>query len=189
MESQIQKRIYRLIYLKMIITKKMKNTTEEMILEDNSGRKTELHRIVYIEYINGKPHEVITDNFNGFMTFFDFEEDCNNSDEFMFFESGGGSKITEIQAPHYVESCSTASYWIHPEASFKVGSLPINCVELDAPIQFNGNPNPFENGREVYDLTYCKFCGKMYDENYCDDHHDLTDGNGILRYFDGSSVD
>ena len=134
---------------------KIDNQIPEMTIEDNSGRKTELHRIVYIEYINGKPHEVITDNFNGFMTFFDFEKDCNSSGEFMFFESGGGGKITEIQSPHYVKSGGTASYWIHhPEASFKEGSFPINCFQINIPIEYDGNPNPFENGREVYSLGF-----------------------------------
>ncbi|PWK20297.1 hypothetical protein LV89_03840 [Arcicella aurantiaca] len=167
---------------------KIDNQIPEMTFEVNSGRKTELHRIVYIEYQNGKPHEVITDNFDGFMAFFDFEEDCHSSDEFMFFESGGGGKITEIQAPHYDESCGIASYWIHPEANFKEGRFPINCVQLDAPIQYNGNSNPFENGRKVYSLDYCKFCDKFYDEYGCEEHFDDTDDEGNLKYFDGSLV-
>ena len=41
----------------------------------------------------------------------------------------------------------------------------INAIRLDKPIEYNGNPNPFENGREIYGQDYCKFCEKWYDED------------------------
>ena len=86
----------------------------------------------------------------------------------MFQDVGGGGKITQLQAPHYVKA-GGASYWMHPNAKFK--GKPKNIIRRDKPISYNGDPNPFNHGREIYGTDYCKFCNKWYDQDACPDHH------------------
>ena len=158
----------------------------DMWFEHDYARSKSMLKVVYIEYIDGKPHSV-TASHEGFQSHFDYEDDCKECGMFMFYHSGSSGKITDLQAPHFIDGAN-ASYWMHPTAKFKGKTKAINATRLDSPIEYNGNPNPFENGREIYGQDYCKFCEKWYDEDACPEHHIVND-DGELEYFDGSPVE
>lgn len=160
----------------------------EMKFEYRYARTDSIESIIYIEYIDSQPHSVITSNENGGLTTFDFNKDCKECELFMYFNSGGGGRMNDLQAPHFVENAS-ANYWIHPLASFRDGKMPINCQKLEHPILYNDNPNVFENGRQIFDEVYCKFCEKWYDEDNCSDHHIWDDEECLLIYFDGTDLE
>lgn len=158
----------------------------EMIFKHNYARRESFQRVIYIEYHDGEVHAVVTDEFDGYQNHFDFEPDCRGIERFMFYHSGSGGKITELQPTHLYKKCS-CRYWLHPKAKFK--GTPKNITRLKTPIKYsNGDPNHFNHGREIYSTDYCKFCNKYYDENLCDDHHRINE-DGELEYMDGSKID
>lgn len=159
---------------------------QEMIFEHDYARRKYTLQVVYIEYIDGQPHSV-TASHDGIQCHFDFESDCKQAQLFMFYHSGSGGTITELQAPHFVDG-GNAAYWMHPDTSFKAGTDAINATRLNAPIEYEGKPNPFDNGREVYGQDYCDVCGVWYDEDACPDHHTVND-EGELVYIDGRNID
>lgn len=151
-------------------------------------KKDELE-VVYIEYHNGIPHSVTCSN-NDYCRHYDFEKDPNDEDGLMYYNSGGGGSIKELQAPQYIDDYNGASYWMHESASFK--GVPVNIKKLDTPIElFKGIINPFDEdiSHEVFGMDYCKFCDKWYDENSCDEHHVWDVETGELKYFDGTKVE
>ena len=143
--------------------------------------------IVYIEYQDNKPHSVVIGEFGKWsMDIFDFEEDCNDKNSFMYYNSGSGGLVTEIQAPTYIDGCeNTCSYWLHPKA--KLNGIPENIKKINNPIKINGNENPFKNAREVFQIIYCKFCDKYLDEDWCE--HLTEDENGNICYTNGDTHD
>ncbi len=163
-----------------------------MLFKHDYARTEYLHRIIYIEYIDGFPHSVTTD-VDGIAWHFDFEPDCQDIELFMFREVGSGGRITDLQAPHFVRS-TNRSYWLHPEAKFKGRSKPKNMVRIDSPIQYTAKSpklkdcNPFNHGREIYRTDYCKFCEKWYDDDACPAHH-VVNERGELEYADGSKCE
>lgn len=158
----------------------------DMFFEHDYARSKSTLRVVYIEYIGGKPHAVVAED-EGYQNHFDFEDDCKEQELFMFYHSGSGGKITDLEAPHFVKEGAEASYWMHPKAKYKGKTKAINAIRLDKAIEYNGNPNPFENGREIYGQDYCKFCEKWYDEDACPEHH-VVNEEGELEYMDGSKA-
>lgn len=165
----------------------------DMLFTHDYARSITNQIVIYIEYIDGLPHSVQTMFFVETATkpywrvcTFDFETDCKECELFMFYNSGSGGSPKELQAPHFIDGAN-ASYWMHSKAKFKGKTKAINAVRLDKLIEFNGNPNPFENGREIYGQDYCKFCEKWYDEDACPEHHVIND-NGELEYMDGSKA-
>lgn len=143
-------------------------------------------RVIYILYHGRRVHDVIAEE-NGYCRHFDFETDCKEIEKFMYMLSGSGGSIKELQAPHLAKP-GTSTYWIHQDARFKRGTRPINITRRERPIKFNGDPNPFNNGRQFYASSYCKICNRYYDEDDCPDHHTVND-NGELIYFDGSKAE
>jgi hypothetical protein len=156
----------------------------EMTFKHSYARSVSELRVVYIEYQGLQVHSVTAEE-DGIQYHFDFDKDCKEFEKFMFYHSGSGGKITEIQAPHYAQFYKKASYWIHPEA--KIKGRPINILKRKSPIKYKGDPNPFNNGREIRGQEYCKFCKKWYDEDACPDHHVIVEGE--LKYFDGSEIE
>ena len=152
-------------------------------IRDYDRNKRKL-RVIYIEYSDNKPFAVIAEN-DGYNSYFDFEQDCNDETSFMYYHSGGGGSMKELQAPHFIEGANT-SYWIHKDAAFKDNELPINCMKLETPIRVNGCLNPFQKAREVLGIAYCKICDKHYDEEYCQEHHIETEDG--MCYEDGTSI-
>lgn len=151
-----------------------------------------IHKVIYIEYQGRRVHSVVTVYYVPKSTIgsywrcctWDFEKDCRGYERFMHHNSGSGGDIKKLQAPHYIPG-STASYWMHPDAKFK--GQPKNIIRRDSPMKFNGDPNPFNRSREIYSVDYCKYCKKYYDQDCCDKHHTIE--NGELRYYDGSLVE
>lgn len=152
----------------------------------------ELHKVIYIAYIGRRVHDVVTVYYVPNATggpywrccYWDFEKDCREIERFMHYRSGDGGDMKEIQAPHFTPGANV-SYWMHPDARFK--GRPKNTTKRDTPMKFNGDPNPFNNSRQIYSIDYCKYCKKHYDQDCCDKHHVIEEGE--LRYHDGSLVD
>lgn len=147
------------------------------------------HIVIYIEYQDGIPHAAITmywvdsakEPYWRYVDW-DFEIDPKEIEKFMYYNSGSGGGRT-IRLPQYIDSFKGGAYWIAPEAKIKK-----NITRLQTPIEYEGDPNPFNNGREIYGTDYCKFCEKWYDQDACPEHHIINE-NGELQYFDGSEVD
>lgn len=158
---------------------------DNMVFEHSYCRSVDLLRVVYIEYHDGIPHSAIAEQ-NGYIRNFDFEPDCKEIEMFMYYNSGSGGEIRKIQAPHYADEYKGATYWMHKDAKYR--GKPINITRLDTPITYDGNPNPFDNARQIYAQEYCKMCNKYYDEDACPDHHEVND-NGELIYIDGTKAD
>lgn len=150
-----------------------------------------VHKVIYIEYQGRRPFSVITAYFVAKSTNapywrccdWDYEKDCRGHEKFMHYRSGDGGDMKAIQAPHYIPLAG-ASYWLHPDARFK--GRPKNISKRDKPMEFNGDPNPFNNSRQIYSVDYCKYCKKHYDQDCCDKHHVIEEGE--LKYIDGSLV-
>lgn len=167
--------------------------SSEMTFEHGYGDRKRIHRVVYIEYHGRNVHAVITDDkkegeteFDGYRNDWDFELDCKECEKYMFYNSGSGGSIKEIRAAHWAPHAKDCSYWIHPDADL-IGKVK-NGVRKFKPFKYKGDPNPFNNGREIYGQDYCKFCNKWYDQDACPDHHIVND-QGELQYFDGSKID
>lgn len=159
-------------------------TVPEMTFEHDYARSKSTLRVVYIEYHGRRPHSVIAEK-NGFQYHFDFDYDCKKIERFMYYHSGSGGKITDIQPPHFCNEYTGGKYWMHPDAKFK--GKAINAKRIEYPVKYNKDPNPFNNGREIYGQDYCKFCKKWYDQDACPDHHIVND-EGELQYFDDSNA-
>lgn len=152
----------------------------------------DLHKVLYIEYHGRRVHSVITafyvpkSNYGPYWRCcsWDFEKDCRGYEKFMHYHSGSGGEIAELQAPRYIKG-SNASYWIHADAKFN--GKPTNIIKRERPMMFNGDPNPFNNSRQIFSVDYCKYCKKYYDEDCCDEHHVIE--NGELKYVDGTLAD
>ncbi|MBB2951941.1 hypothetical protein [Sphingobacterium sp. JUb56] len=158
---------------------------------DYANRVKELE-VVYIEYQDGVPHQVTCSD-NGYCDHFDFYKSCYDDENLMYYHSGGGGSIRDLQAPTYVDGYNGASYWMHESASFSDKYKPKNITRLKNPLPLRNNIiDPFneELSHEVYGtIDYCKFCDKYYDENGCDDHHVWDEENGVLKYIDGTEVE
>lgn len=153
--------------------------------------KQDENEIIYIEYQNGTPHSVVC-SANGYCRYFDFEKSCYNDEQLMYYQSGGGGSIKDLQAPQYIDSCEGASYWMHDSASFSNKSQPKNITHLKEPLILQNNiTNPFDEelSHEVSGMDFCKFCNKYYDENSCDEHHVWDEEENQIKYFDGTDLD
>lgn len=143
-----------------------------------------IHRVVYIEYHGRRPHSVITDH-NGIQCNWDFDMDCKEIERFMYYNSGSGGKITDIEPPHWIRGYKHGSYWIHEDAAFNGKAK--NGVKRLKPFKYKNDPNPFNHGRHICGTDYCAKCNKWYDEDACPEHHTVND-EGELVYYDGTKV-
>ena len=127
------------------------------------------HRLVYIEYWDGKPHSAISElvRLPGAATTWDIEVDQKREGYYMFYDSGGFGLAfhgVDIQADQY---------WI--VEGVRIDSVSERSQRLDAPLDLT----LFEEGREVLDLQYCKVCDAHYDEDWCWLHHREKKGGGV----------
>jgi len=136
--------------------------------------------IIYIEYQDGKPHEVITDNGS-----YDFEPDCKEVELFMHYNSGSGCYDMKIPISTYIEEAKgKGCFWLHKDATItEIG----NIKRITEPLEINGSKNPFDNSREVFDNIFCKYCDKYLDEDWCE--HLTEDDDGNIIYQDGEMHD
>jgi hypothetical protein len=152
--------------------------------------------VVYIEYQDGIPHSVLTAPIGGHgLSWFDFEYVYGDKKDIRFYESGGGGKRNEIQAPHYLKE-SGAQYWMAADCKFKGKSIAKNCQRIDKPIQirtwYGRSINPFKVADETsYGFEYCSVCEiQTCDGNGCRDHQEWSHEELSLVYIhDGSRVE
>src|SRR5574343_1576948 len=151
----------------------------EYITKD-SRFNDERHLVVYIESHDKVPHSVITvewDKERGcwdkWANYWDFEKN-GHEDSLIFYNSGCGGSIKEIQAPHYVDGATGCTVWLHQMASFKEGSHPINCTVVSRPPMYKSwhgrFANPFKHGEEQSTIEYCAVCDCYYGNYGCDEH-------------------
>lgn len=146
------------------------------------------HRVLYIEYIDGTPFNVMTacnipDAVGGAywcMHHWDFFKNCGDNDDVMYYNSGfGGCAYKDgINAPHFVEG-SSVEIWKDKDVPF-IGE-PKNAVILAEP-----KGNPFDNASESLGYDHCDRCGHDINTTYdwgCEEHMYIDD-DGELRYID-----
>lgn len=128
-----------------------------------------LHRLVYIEYWEGRPHEAITEraDYPGVASTWDIEPDQRVEGGYMYYESGGfglAHRALDVQADEY---------WVAED--IRINSVAAHSKRLSAPL----NVNLFAEGREVFDIVYCRVCDKFYDEDWCWEHQKEKKGGGV----------
>lgn len=144
--------------------------------------------IVYIEYIDNLPHQVLTAPIGGNgLSWFDFEYVYGDKKDIRYYESGGGCRRNEIQAPHFVKG-TLAKYWMATDCKFNGRSKAKNCLKLDKPIQLIGygkkSINPFNVSIKTHDgFDYCEICDHFTcDGNGCEEHQEWDSDKGALVY-------
>lgn len=146
---------------------------EALTFEDHRG---DLHRLVYIEYWRGKPHAAITDlvRMPGAASNWDIEEDQKLEEKgyYMYYESGG------FGLEHRGVDIQADEYWIGE--GIIIDSVAPHSKRLAEPLDVK----LFEDGREVFDMQYCKVCDAFYDEDLCWMHH-REKKNGEIGYKKG----
>lgn len=175
-----------------------------MTFEHNYAGSIDQMQVIYIEYVDGIPHAVVTRAWIDTAKtpywrcyYFDFYKDMDEVMPFMFYHSGSGGDPMRLQAPQFIkpQGESWYAYWMAPDASYAPGTFALNAKRLDEPIAYEGDPNPFNHGRECYYVTYCKFCQGYYDEHLCNQHHRVVDpedqkpGDPDVIYIDGTPVE
>lgn len=160
------------------------------IIEDRT------HEVVYIEYINKIPHEVVTSCFittaeGPYHRAFHWDFFPNNGDknDIRAYNSGSGGNPFEIDAPQWGEGCNVAEYWISPKAIFK--GIPSNGNALNKPRRLkswygNSSINPFKVAEIAFSSEYCEECGHESTE-FCDEHK-YIDNEGNARFKHDDSI-
>jgi len=146
-------------------------------------------RIVYIVYHDSIPHEVMTASEGGYLSWYDFNYFYGDKRDIRWYNSGGGGRLTEIRAPHYIEGTKGVSYWMASDARFK--GKPKNCVRVAKPKRIRGwrrtSINPFKVADETLSYGYCDRCDQhVIDE--CQEHQYWDDENSCVRYYDNNEV-
>lgn len=161
-------------------------------LEIQIGDK--IHRVVYIDYINGIPHQVMTTNFistseNPYWRLYnwDFFANNGNKNDVRAYNSGSGGTPKEIPAPQYVDGY-IGKYWISDDAEFK--GKPENAKRLKNPIPVadclgQRSTNPFKIAEITDSYEYCDRCGHE-SSDFCYEHK-YDDIHGNARYIDDNS--
>jgi hypothetical protein len=153
--------------------------------------------VIYIEYHDGIPHSVLTAPIGKHgLSCFDFEYVYGDKKDIRFYESGGGGRRNEIDAPHYIDGCTSTQYWMAADCKFKGRSKAKNCTRVDKPLRiraFNKSSiNPFKVADETsYGFEYCSVCEiQTCDGEGCREHQEWSDEEGCLVYIhDGSRVE
>ena len=147
------------------------------------------HKLLYVEYRGGIPHEVVTAFFvpeakkpYWRKVYWDFFPNGGETDDIRYFESGSGGSLEDgIDAYKFTEAIEI---WISPEVSIK-GEF-VNAVFLPEPKR-----NPFKDAQETPSYVYCKKCDKYYDD-YMEpepcEHICLSD-DGELVYRDSGEME
>jgi hypothetical protein len=153
---------------------------------ESKHRKTYIHKIIFIEYFDGIPHELSTDD--GVLShWYTFLEDGNVND-LKLFNSGGGEDVKEFRLGENYVNPEKWSIWVAKGYEY----LLENSKEktLKCPIMLsNGykkSRNPFKIGQIAYDETYCKICDN-HKEDYCEDHI-YYDGENYVYIIDNECV-
>jgi hypothetical protein len=154
--------------------------------------KSMLHdgeRIVYIVYYGAIPHDVITADEGGCISFFDFNFFYGDKKDLRWYQSGGGGNMKAIQAPHFVKGTKGVTYWMASDASFR--GKPKNCKAIESPKRVRGylrsSINPFNVADKTHNYGYCDRCDQhVVDE--CERHQYWDDENSCVRYLDNNEI-
>ena len=143
--------------------------------------------VIYIEYVDGLPLQVLTAPLDGGLTWFDFEFVYGDRKDIRYYEAGAGGKRNEIQAPHFV-SPEGKKYWMAPGCKFKGRSKAKNCTRIEKPLRikgyFHSSINPFKAADETsYGFEYCEDCDQYScDGEGCPNHQHWDDEKSMLVY-------
>ena len=155
----------------------------------------ELHKVVYIEYYDGIPNQVMTARFietalNPYWRLYSWDFFANNGDkeDIMAYNSGCGGTPKEIQAPQWADGY-IGKYWMADDAKFK--GKPKNAKRLKNLIPIAGyfgkkSINPFNVAKITNSMECCDRCGH-YSTEFCDEHKYWDEENGVGRYIDDDS--
>lgn len=154
----------------------------------------ELHRVVYIDYNNGIPHQVMTVHFIPTakvpywrLYWWDFFANNGDKSDLRAYNSGSGGDIHDVQAPNWVDGY-IGKYWIADDAKFN--SEPKNAKRLKNPkpiADYFGkkSTNPFKVAEITNSHDYCEMCGHESTE-FCTVHK-YEDDEGYERYLHDDS--
>lgn len=149
------------------------------------GEKAETHRVVYIEYIHGRPHSVITHTPpHAFNEYWDAWAEAGDRKDIRLYNSGGGGHA--ISLPKFDDG-NGVEIWVAAGVKTKGKT---NATIIKHPKRVKGyhgfSQNPFTYGEVVDSSEWCDRCGHTTTE-YCRDHQ-YEDDNGDLRYRDDSTL-
>lgn len=155
----------------------------------------EKHRVVYIDYNDGIPHQVNTITFISFadkpywrLYTWDFFANNGDKTDIRAYKSGSGGSHKQIQAPKYRDGY-TGKYWIASDAKF-TGKTK-SAKRLKNPLRiadYSGNKsiNPFKVSEITDSIEWCDRCGHHSTE-FCYKHK-YDDAKGHARYKDDDSA-
>ena len=152
-----------------------------------------VNHIVYIEYHDGKPHEVITledSEYGKHKRLWDFDLNMNWG-EYMYYNHGGGGDIKNEYGPQFVEGTKGVSIWVAECLKFNKKYPPKNCRIIKNPLRISKGDgtatiDPFKFAYdEVSDIIYCEDCEGYYNEGGCSQHMDMWE----YKYLDGREIE
>ena len=155
----------------------------------------EPHRVVYIDYNDGIPHQVMTTRFiptadTPYWRLFWWDFFANNGDkkDIRAYNSGSGGTPKEIQAPQWADGY-IGKYWMADDAKFR--GKPKNAKRLKNPIPIadyfgKKSINPFKVAETTNSMEYCDRCGHD-STDFCDEHKYWDENDGVGRYKDDDS--
>lgn len=155
----------------------------------------ELHKVVYIDYKDEIPYQVMTTMFiptaeKPYWRLYLWDFFANNGDkkDIRAYNSGSGGTPKEIQAPQWVDGY-TGKYWMADDAKF-IGK-PKNAKRLKNPIPIadyfgKKSINPFRVAETTNNIEYCDMCGHN-STDFCYEHKYWDEENQVERYIDEDS--
>ncbi len=151
----------------------------------------ELHRVVYIDYSDGIPHEVMTMHFISYadkpywrLCWWIFFANNGDKNDIRAYKAGSGGNPKEIHAPQWADGY-IGRYWISDDAKFR--GEPRNAKRLKNPkIISEKSRNPFKVAEITYSREYCEMCGHESTE-FCDEHK-YEDDEGNERYIHNDEI-
>lgn len=152
------------------------------------------HKIIYIEYQDGLPHNAVTVHCVDTakipywipVYWFIFAND-GDTNYLMAYCEGFGGDDKKINAPQYVDDCKGVRYWMADGIEFE--GEPKNIKRLKYPKLLKGlwenSRNPFVVAEITNHCEYCDRCGH-YSTEFCYEHK-YEDDEGNDRYKDDDS--
>jgi hypothetical protein len=118
--------------------------------------------VIYIEYVDNLPHRVLTCSLESpcGLTNYDFTSLYNNKEDIRYYESGGGGRRKEIDAPQFTFS-GNHKYWIAKGCQFRDPENIENCEKIEYPIRltdgYRSSINPLKIAMETeFGFRYCE---------------------------------
>jgi len=167
----------------------MKAKLKTMEVMVDNCRKDELHEVIYIEYRDGLPFEVITRKwieFDGgehwiYQYWDGFYHGGDKESLYLYNNGCGPSKAIELTK---YDDGAGITYWAEKHIELK-GDMQIH-NRLKRPKlvgSIDKSRNPFRVGYIATSMEYCPRCEECYADEHCTEHL-YEDDNGDLRCID-----